>query len=350
MSRFSKNLILGLDIGTNFTKALIASETEDGGIEILGTSRVEQASGAMRAGEILDTVAVTETCDKAISKAEEEADASVQKVVIGIAGELVKSAVSRIHYRRSDGERIITEEELDAVINKIETANGEKAKKEIAFETDNPHAEAELLDSMLVSATIDGKAVDDPVGHEGADVVIEYYTSFAPSAHIRTLENICSELKLELVSVSVDPFAVYRAIIGDEDKKETAIIFDIGNENTNVTVLDEGNLRGTETFSIGTKSLAKDLDIWVSGLKIALSSLPHVPILPPKIILCGGGAESFELQEFLALGNWFEDLAFDRRPVVQTLEKTDLPGVEGDFELSFSVAVGLARIGFESQD
>ncbi len=350
MSHFSKKTILALDIGTNFVKALIASETEDGGLEILGTGRVGQESGAMRAGVILDTDTVTETCDKAISEAEEKADVAARKVVIGATGEIVKSFVSRVHYRRSDGGRIFTDEELEAIITKIENANKEKAKSEIAFVADDSDVEVELLDSMLVSFSIDGKTVDDPVGCEGEDVVIEYYTSFALSTYVRTLEEICSKLKLELLAVSVNPFAISRAILGNEDKKETAVILDIGSEDTNITILDEGNLRGTESFNIGTKSLAKDLDIWLSGLNIALSNLPHVPILPSKVILCGGGAESFELQEFLALGNWYEDLAFDRRPMVQTLEKTDLPGLEGEFELSFAVSVGLARIGFESED
>ncbi len=349
MSRYSKNTILGLDIGTNYVKALIAAESDEG-IEILGTSRKEQKPGSTRAGVILDMASVAETCRQAISEAEENSGATVRKAVAGIAGEFVKSSVSRVHYRRSEKERIFSDEELEAVITKIETANEEKAKKEIAFETDNPEAEVQLLDSMLISVTIDGKKADDPVGLEGGDVVIEYYTTFAPVTHVKALEDICSELKLELVSVSVEPFAISRAILGDEDKKESAIILDIGNENTSVTVLDDGELRGTETFSIGTKSLAKDLSIWVSGLKVALLNLPHLMVLPPKVILCGGGAESFELQEYLALGNWFEDLAFDRRPTVQTLEKSDLPGVEGKFELSFSTAVSLAKIGFENQD
>lgn len=343
-----KNAILSLDIGANFVKALIAAESNDGGLEILGTGRVGQKPGAMRASEIIDFDSVVETCKSAISQAEETADSKANKVVTGITGELVKSSVSRVHYHRSDKERIFTEEELEAIITKIETANEEKAKKEIAFEIDNPEAEITLLDSMLVSAVVDGKRVDDPVGLEGEDVIIEYYTSFAPSVFTDTIEKICSELKLDLVSISVEPFAVYRAILGNEDKDESAVILDIGGDNTNITVLEDGNLRGTETFAIGTKSLAKDLSIWLSGLKIALNSLPHLMVLPPKIILCGGGAESFELQEYLALGNWFDDLAFDRRPTVQTLEKADLPGVEGEFELSFATAVGLARIGFES--
>lgn len=345
-----KNTILSLDIGANFVKALIAAESNDGGLEILGTGRVGQKPGAMRVSEIIDFDSVAETCRTAISQAEEQSGTKAHSVAAGVAGELVKSSVSRVHYRRSDKERIFTEEELEAIITKIETANEEKAKKEIAFEIDNPETEAVLLDSMLVSAVVDGKKVDDPVDLEGEDIIIEYYTSFAPKTYTDAIEKICSELKLELVSISAEPFAVYRAILGDEDKDESAVILDIGGDNTSITVLEDGNLRGTETFAIGTKSLAKDLSIWLSGLKIALNSLPHLMVLPPKIILCGGGAESFELQEYLALGNWFDDLAFDRRPTVQTLEKADLSGVEGEFELSFAVAVGFARIGLESQE
>lgn len=348
MSHLSKNnTILGLDIGTHSVKAIIAAKSKDGDLELLGASCKEQEPGAMRSGAIINAPSVEKTCDDAIREAEDKAEATACRVVVGIAGELIKSQTSRIHYTRSDGDKRFSDIEMFNITTKVESTAIEKAKKEIAFEMDNPIAEAELINSELISASIDGQKVDNLVGETGEDVIIEYYTAVAPSTYVRAIKKACKDLKLDLVSISVDPYAICQAILSEQDEKESFILMDIGGGNTNLAIVEDGSVRGTEAFGIGAKSIEKDLSIWFSGLKIALEDFPRADVLPAKIILCGGGAENAELQEALALTNWFKDLPFEQRPVIEMLDSSAISVIDKELNLSFATALSLARLGLK---
>ena len=77
--------VVGLDIGTEFVKALIG-KIEDDKIEIVGVGRAHQDLSDMQSGAIADIASVVENCDKALNEAEQQAEVSVRTAVIGIAG------------------------------------------------------------------------------------------------------------------------------------------------------------------------------------------------------------------------------------------------------------------------
>ena len=76
--------IVGLDIGTEFVKALIA-KLDDDKLEIVGVGRAHQDLSDMYSGAIADISGVVRNCEKALSEAEDQAGLQAKKVVIGIA-------------------------------------------------------------------------------------------------------------------------------------------------------------------------------------------------------------------------------------------------------------------------
>ena len=58
--------ILGLDIGTEFVKAVLAKPTKKGDLEILGIGKAKQAEGNMHAGAVADIPAVVSVCEEAL--------------------------------------------------------------------------------------------------------------------------------------------------------------------------------------------------------------------------------------------------------------------------------------------
>ncbi|MCA9338079.1 hypothetical protein KC949_00845, partial [Candidatus Saccharibacteria bacterium] len=94
-----KDYIVGLDIGTEFVKALIA-RVDGETLEIVGAGRARQSVSDMHSGAIADIAAVVQNCEKALATAEDEAGLQAKRVVIGIAGELVKGVTNTIKYRR----------------------------------------------------------------------------------------------------------------------------------------------------------------------------------------------------------------------------------------------------------
>ena len=210
----SDDYLLALDIGTEYVKALIAKKSRTD-IKIVGVGKAHEAAGNMVNGAIADIAGVAKVCEEALVKAEDMANVRAREVVIGIAGELIKGNTASIRYRRSNADAPITNDEMSKIIKKVQARAGERARKEVALETNNKDVEVRLINSALVSLRIDGYKVTNPIGFKGKEVVVQLYTAFAPLVHISAIERVCDELQLDLVAIAVERFAVCRACLGD---------------------------------------------------------------------------------------------------------------------------------------
>ena len=255
-----ENVILALDIGTEFVKAVIAERTEDNNLIVIGVGKEHQSMGNMYAGAIADIPAVVSTCEKALSNAEGMAGVISKTCVVGIAGELIKGNTRTVRYRRKDSNKPISDQEMQLIIQRVQDKAGEQAKQEIALETDNPEVEVRLINSAIVSLSIDGYKVSNPIGFKGSDLMIQFYTAFAPLVHISAIEKVCAELNLDLLAVAVEPFAVCRACLGNElESNFSAIVMDIGGGTTDIAVVDDGGVEGTKMFGIGGRSFTHQI-------------------------------------------------------------------------------------------
>lgn len=383
--------LLALDIGTEFVKALIAKKGKNG-IHIVGVGKAHEAPTNIFSGAIADIPGVAKTCEEALYKAEKMAGVRANEVVIGIAGELIKGNTASIKYRRSEATKPITEEEMNYIIKKVQQKAGERARREVALETNNPDVEVRLINSALVSLRIDGYKVANPIGFKGKEVVVQIYTAFAPLVHISAIERVCDELQLDLVTVAVEPFAVCRACLGDDlDSSFSGIVMDVGGGTTDIAIVEDGGVEGTKMFSIGGRSftnqianklglsfedaeklklladspnmkpeirhkfdqaIARNLEVWQSGVELALEEFDQVETMPGQVLLCGGGASLAEIPEILATGDWYKGLPFSRRPIVSLIDPNDVPGIINDtdreLDHTFVTAMGLLRVGIDT--
>ena len=110
-----ENVILALDIGTEFVKAVIAEKDSAGNLSIIGVGKEHQGMGNMYAGAIADISAVVGTCEKALSRAEEMAGVISKTCVVGIAGELIKGNTRTVRYRRKDSSKPISDQEMQLI-------------------------------------------------------------------------------------------------------------------------------------------------------------------------------------------------------------------------------------------
>ncbi len=383
--------LLALDIGTEYVKALIAKKGK-GTLKVVGIGKAHEAPTNMYSGAIADIEGVVQTCEEALTKAEDMAGVRAGEVVIGIAGELIKGNTASIKYRRADASRPITDAEMEKIIKQVQQRAGERARKEVAMETNNEDVEVRLINSALVSLRIDGYKVSNPIGFKGKEIIVQIYTAFAPLVHISAIERVCDELQLDLVTVAVEPFAVCRACLGDDvESNFSGIVMDIGGGTTDIAVVDDGGVEGTKMFSIGGRSfthqiaqklglsfedaeklklladsprmkpeirkkfdsaIQRNLEVWQSGVELAIEEFNQLETLPGQILLCGGGAGLSNIQETLATGDWYKELPFARRPIVNIIDPETIEGIDNatDRELdhTFITALGLLRVGMDT--
>ncbi len=386
-----QDLLVSIDIGTEFVKALIA-EVKDDKLEIIGVGRKQQQMGDMNSGAIADISGVVQNCEAALSEAEDQAGVQAKRVVIGMAGELVKGVTNTIRYRRPQPDKVLDIAEMEFIIEKVQERAQGHAQKQIALETGNQDVEVKLVNSALVSIHIDGYKVSNPIGFQGRDVAVQIYTAFAPMVHIGALEKVADELALDLIAVAAEPFAVSRSVLGtDTDSNFTAILADVGGGTTDIAVVNDGGVEGTRMFGIGgrsfTRTIASDmelsytdaeklkvnlgnekikssvrekingaidktLEVWLSGVELALSEFDSVDHLPNRILLCGGGASLQKLVEALETEEWYKELPFTRRPAIQHIKPSDVSGMTdktGEIDdHTMITAMGLLRVGYDT--
>ena len=178
----------------------------------------------------------------------------------------------------------------------------------------------------------------------------------------------------------------------DEREKEAGVaLIDIGGGTTDIAVVNDGGVEGTRMFGIGgrsfTRTIAADLDIsfkdaeklklnidndqikpsvkkhvdeaidktlevWMSGVELALSEFDSVDHLPNRILLCGGGSSLKRVIEELNSQPWYKELPFTKRPSVQLIKPSEVVGivdVTGDvIDHTFITAMGLLRVGYDT--
>lgn len=386
-----RNYMVALDIGTEFVKAMIA-KIDGEELQVVGVGRSRQDIGDMYSGAIADIAGVVQNCEEALAEAEDQAGLQARRVVIGVAGELVKGTTNTIRYRRPQPSRPLDENEMEFIIEKVQERAQEKARSQIGIETGNPDVEIKLVNSALVGIHIDGYKVSNPLGFQGKDVAVQIYTAFAPMLHIGALERVADELSLELIAVAAEPFAVSRSVLGnDASSNFTAILADVGGGTTDIAVVNDGGVEGTKMFGIGgrsftrtiandldltydaaeklkvnfdheylkpsvkkkiSKSIDKTLEVWLQGVELALGEFDSVDHLPNKILLCGGGASLQKLVDALSTGNWYKNLPFTRKPTVHHIKPDEVMGIidkTGNItDHTFITAMGLLRVGYDT--
>lgn len=383
--------LVGLDIGTEYVKALIGKVT-DGKIEIIGVGKQHQGLSDMQAGAVSDIGAVVENCDKALSDAEQQAGVSARGAIIGIAGELVQGTTTTVRVSRKTPDKALDIAEVEKIIKMVQARAEAKAKKQLSLELGGKEVDVKLVNSALVSMEIDGYPVTNPIGFQGRDVVISLYTAYAPLVHIGALERVAEQLDLNLLAVAAEPFAVARSMIGDDQTNNmSAVLMDVGGGTTDIAIVNEGGVQGTKMFGIGgraytraverdlgvdfeladklkmsvgskqmtakqsaavEKALRKTLDVWISGVELALGEFDKLDHLPYKLLLCGGGSSLDMLMESLQKTDWYGKLPFTRKPVVQHIHPDEVVGIVDTTgsvkDHTFITAMGLLRVGLDT--
>lgn len=358
---------LALDVGTHLIKALIFRIEEDGNRgTVIGVGREVQRLGDMQSGAVCDIEGVVKSCERAIEKAAETAGVAPDQVILGIAGELVKGSTTTIHYERLKPKTKIDFAELKNIIQKVQWKAFDKVRKQLSFETGMPEIDVKLINAAVVDVRIDGYRVTNPLGFQGKDVNISIFNAYAPLVHLGALQSISAELGLDLLSIAAEPYAVARCMGVEESIEFSAIFMDVGGGTTDIAVVRNGGLEGTKMFALGGRAFTKrladflsisfqeaekikirysqgkldpelmkkirlaletDLEVWLSGVELALEEFSVNDPLPSKILLCGGGSALTGLREFLLSDAWHQRLAFAKKPKIRFIQPKEVVNI-----------------------
>src|SRR5437588_6730667 len=356
-----RQLYTALDIGTAYAKAIIIEVQGDQGL-VLGVGRHQQSYAHMSDGIVTDIPGVIANCNEALVKAEKSAGGVVApSAVIGIAGELVKGSSIVVNKQRQQPTKPITPEELEALITGAQQKLLKNAKDRIAAETGYQNIEVRLTNAAVISVSIDGQSVSNPIGFRGRHFTLTLFSAFAPLMQLGALETVAQGLDLTLVTVVAEPYALARCLSRNASADSGAIFIDIGGGTTDIALVRQGGIEETRMFALGGRTFtrrlaaskglsvkeaekltlsysdggtkgnerdgirkiyASEAQLWMDSVELLIEELAKGELLPPAIYLVGGGSALPDLRQKLEKFPWTERLPFSRPPIVETIEPT----------------------------
>jgi len=367
-----EEILLALDVGTKFVKAVLF-KVIDNKVNVIGYARTPQQSNSMHSAMIINlqnVIATTDICvGQALAVAEQVEGKEISlpdKVILGIAGELVKGVTIVADYDREKPDKKIEKDEIAEVVAKVKEQLFSQVHKDIADEMGLNVNQVEEINTKVVSAYIDGVKLDSPLGFTGSKAQISIYTTFSPGIHLNSLKELASGLGLELLELVVEPYAIGRSL--KESRKETfsGIIIDIGGGTTDVALVQKGTVMGTKMYAFGgqvftkrlmhdfhismeeaeklkldysaqklsekqtkevKQSLMKDIPIWTEGVEISLSEFEDVKEYPDHMYFCGGGAHLPDIKAGLTAHPWLQVLPFKKYPKMSYIFPNQLEGI-----------------------
>lgn len=367
-----ENTLLALDVGTQFVKAVIF-QVVDQKVHVIGYAKTQQQSNSMHSAMIVNLQNVISTTDicvgSALTMAEQMQGGPVDlpnKVILGIAGELVKGVTIIADYERENPDKKIEQKEIDDVVAQVKEELFTKVHADIANEMGLNVSQVEEINTKIVSSHIDGVKIDNPIGFTGTSAKISIYSTFSPSLHLNSLRELASALGLEIWEIVVEPYAVARAVRDSHKESFSGIFIDIGGGTTDVAVVDKGAVMGTKMFAYGgqvftkrlakdfklsmddaeklkmdysmqkvseikesqiKKAFAKDIDVWTEGVELSLADFEDVKHFPDKMYFCGGGSLLPDVKAGLMSYPWLQVLPFQKFPKMSYIFPNQIEGL-----------------------
>jgi cell division protein FtsA len=210
MARESKDLIVGLDIGTSKVVALVAELRPDGTLEILGMGGHE--SKGLKKGVVVNIEATVNAVQRALEEAELMADCKIASAFAGIAGSHIRSF-------NSTGMVAIKDREVSAldVGRVLETA------KAVNIPTDQ-----QILHVLRQEFIIDGQEdVREPIGMSGVRLEVKVHIVTGAVSAAQNIVKCVRRCGLEVNDLILQPLASSRAVLQEDETDLGVCLIDI---------------------------------------------------------------------------------------------------------------------------
>lgn len=242
MTRESKDLVVGLDIGTSKVVAVVAEMRPDGQYEIVGLGQHE--SRGLKKGVVVNIETTVASIQHALEEAELMAGCKIRSVYTGIAGSHIRSF-------NSIGMVAIKDKEVsDAdVARVIETA------KAVNIPTDQ-----QILHVLPQEFIIDGQDdIREPIGMSGVRLDVKVHIVTGAVSAAQNIIKCVRRCGLDVQDLILQPLASSSAVLTDDEKELGVALVDIGGGTTDIAIFTGGSIRHTAVIPIAGDQITSDI-------------------------------------------------------------------------------------------
>ncbi len=239
-----KNIAVGLDIGTTKIVAMIGAENEYGKLDILGVGKAK--SLGVHRGVVNNITQTIQSIQAAVMDAESQTNMKIKEVVVGIAGQHIRSLQHSDYITRSNPESVIDENDIDRLVNqvyKLAMLPGE-----------------EIIHVLPQEYKVDGQPeIKEPVGMYGGRLEANFHVVVGQVSSIRNVARCIKSAGLELAGITLEPLASANAVLSQEEKEAGVALIDIGGGTTDLAIFKDGIIRHTAVIPFGGNVITEDI-------------------------------------------------------------------------------------------
>lgn len=238
------NIAVGLDIGTTKIVAMIGRKNDYDKIEVLGIGKAK--SLGVHRGVVNNITQTIQSIQQAVEEAEEVSGIKISDVVVGIAGQHIRSLQHSDYITRPNAEEVIDEADIEKLINqvyKLVMLPGE-----------------EIIHVLPQDFKVDGQAeVKEPIGMYGGRVEANFHVVVGQVSSIRNIGRCITSAGLRLSNITLEPLASASAVLNSEEKEAGVALIDIGGGTTDLAIFKDGIIRHTSVIPFGGNVITEDI-------------------------------------------------------------------------------------------
>ncbi|WMW78227.1 cell division protein FtsA [Flavobacterium sp. 20NA77.7] len=239
-----ESIAVGLDIGTTKIVAMIGKKNEYGKLEILGVGK-SKSLGVHR-GVVNNITQTIQSIQQAVAEAENNSGYKINDVVVGIAGQHIRSIQHSDYISRKNPDEVIGEYDIDLLTSQVQNLAMLPGE--------------EIIHALPQEFKIDGQAeIKEPVGMYGGRVESSFHIVVGQAASIRNLGRCVKSAGLELTGLTLEPLASADAVLSQEEKEAGVALIDIGGGTTDLAIFKDGIIRHTAVIPFGGNVITDDI-------------------------------------------------------------------------------------------
>jgi cell division protein FtsA len=237
-------IAVGLDIGTTKIVAMIGRKNEYGKIEVVGIGKAK--SLGVKRGVVSNIVQTIQSIQQAVDEAESVSGFKIENVVVGIAGQHIRSLHHSDYITRDNADEVIEDSDMDNLVNqvyKLVMLPGE-----------------EIIHVLPQEFKVDSQAdIKEPIGMYGGRLEANFHVVVGQVSSIRNIGRCVKSAGLDLSEITLEPLASAQAVLSHEEKEAGVALIDIGGGTTDLAIFKDGIIRHTAVIPFGGNVITDDI-------------------------------------------------------------------------------------------
>lgn len=240
----NSKIAVGLDIGTTKIVAMIGRKNEYGKIEVLGIGKAK--SLGVKRGVVSNITQTIQSIQQAIDEAEGVSGQKIEDVVVGIAGQHIRSLHHSDYITRNNPEEVIDEDDIANLVNQVH--------KLVMLPGE------EIIHVLPQEFKVDSQPdIKEPIGMYGGRLEANFHVVVGQVSSIRNIGRCVKSAGLSLSDITLEPLASAAAVLSQEEKEAGVALIDIGGGTTDLAIFKDGIIRHTAVIPFGGNVITEDI-------------------------------------------------------------------------------------------